>query len=257
VVDVAAVAGPPSSAPLLQTADLSRTFGGLQAVRSVDFSLNRGEIRAIIGPNGAGKTTLVGMICGRLAPTSGRVSFEGRDITALPAHQRVRLGIVYTFQIISIFKHLSVFENVALAAQRRLMRTPRDHVALDRRALEDRATAALREVGLTRDPAQPAGALPYGHQRLLEVAMALALDPRLLALDEPTQGLAPDEIDALSALIRRIAERATILLIEHNIRMVLDLSQRVTVMNEGVIIAEGTPAEIEANPEVQRVYLGQ
>jgi len=243
--------------PLLHTMGLSRAFGGLQAVRSVDFTLQRGEIRGLIGPNGAGKTTLVGMICGRVAPTAGRVQFKGRDITALAAHDRARLGIVYTFQIISIFRHLSVFENVALAAQRRLMRTPRDHLALDRRALQDRASAALRAVGLTGDQTQPAGALPYGHQRLLEVAMALALDPQLLALDEPTQGLAPDEIAALSALIRRIAERATILLIEHNIRMVLDLSQRVTVMNEGAIIAEGTPAEIEANPEVQRVYLGQ
>ena len=245
------------SAPLLHTTGLSRAFGGLQAVRSVDFTLEPGEIRGLIGPNGAGKTTLVGMICGRVAPTAGRVQFNGRDITALAAHDRARLGIVYTFQIISIFRHLSVFENVALAAQRRLLRTTRDHLTLDRRALDDRAAAALRDVGLTGDHAQPAGALPYGHQRLLEVAMALALEPELLALDEPTQGLAPDEITALAALIRRIAERATILLIEHNIRMVLDLSQRVTVMNEGAIIAEGTPAEIEANPEVQRVYLGQ
>jgi branched-chain amino acid transport system ATP-binding protein len=254
VVEVAAVT---PATPLLQTTGLSRTFGGLQAVRSVDFSLERGEIRAIIGPNGAGKTTLVSMICGRLAPTSGRVSFKGHDITALAVHQRVQLGIVYTFQIISIFKNLSVFENVALAAQRRLMRTPREHFTLDPRALDDRVETALGQVGLAGLRAQIAGALPYGHQRLLEVAMALALEPEVLALDEPTQGLAPDEITTLSALIRRIAASATILLIEHNIRMVLDLSQRVTVMNEGTIIAEGTPGEIEANPEVQRVYLGQ
>lgn len=251
MVDVAAVT------PLLRTAALTRTFGGLQAVRAVDFAVERGRVHAIIGPNGAGKTTLVGMICGRLTPTSGRVWFKDREITTMPAHRRVHLGIVYTFQVISIYKHLSVFDNVALAAQRRLMGTPGGHVRLDPRRLDDRVAAALRDVGLTVDRAQRAGALPYGHQRLLEVAMALALDPELLALDEPTQGLAPDEIAALSALIRRIAASATILLVEHNIGMVLQLSQRVTVMNGGSIIAEGTPAEIEANPEVQRVYLGR
>ncbi len=251
MVEVAAVT------PLLQTVGLGRAFGGLQAVRSVDFHLNQGEIRAIIGPNGAGKTTLVGMICGRISPTSGRVLFNGRDITPMPAHERVRLGIVYTFQIISIFKNLSVFENVALATQRRLMRAAREHFVLDAGALAGGADAALAEVGLRDAREQIAGALPYGHQRLLEVAMALALEPEVLALDEPTQGLAPEEIAALSALIKRIAKDVTILLIEHNMRVVLDLSQRVTVMNQGTIIAEGTPAEIEVNPEVQRVYLGQ
>ncbi len=251
MVEVAAVS------LLLQTVGLGRAFGGLQAVRSVDFRLHKGEIRAIIGPNGAGKTTLVGMICGRISPTAGRVLFNERDITAMPAHDRVRLGIVYTFQIISIFKNLPVYENVALAAQRHLMRTPREHFAFDPRALAERVDTSLAIVGLRDACAQIAGALPYGHQRLLEIAMALALEPELLALDEPTQGLAPEEIAALSALIRQIATRATILLIEHNMRVVLDLSQRVTVMNQGSIIAEGTPAEIEANPEVQRVYLGQ
>jgi branched-chain amino acid transport system ATP-binding protein len=250
VVAVAAVT------PLLRTTALTRTFGGLQAVRAVDFALERGQIHAIIGPNGAGKTTLVGMICGRVTPTSGRVWFKGRDITAMPAHRRVGLGIVYTFQIISIYRQLPVFENVALAAQRRLMRAPRSHVALDPALVDERVTAILREVGLSDDRARTAGALPYGHQRLLEVAMALALDPEVLALDEPTQGLAPDEIAGLAALIRRIAASTTIILIEHNIGVVLRLSQRITVMNGGTIIAEGTPAEIEANPEVQRVYLG-
>lgn len=235
---------------------LGRAFGGLQAVRSVDFRLNRGEIRAIIGPNGAGKTTLVNMICGRIPPTSGRVVFKGQDITRWPASDRVGLGIVYTFQIISIFKTLTVYENVALSAQRRLMKRLRDHIALSELAVAGHVETVLAEVGLEGMSARTAGALAYGHQRLLEVAMALAARPEVLVLDEPTQGLAPDEIGVLSALIKRTAGGVTILLIEHNMQVVLELSQRVTVMDRGSIIAEGTPREIEANPDVQRVYLG-
>jgi branched-chain amino acid transport system ATP-binding protein len=242
--------------PLLQTVALRKTFGGLEAVRSVDFHLPRGEIRAIIGPNGAGKTTLVSLICGRLTPTSGRVLFKGRDITRLRAHDRVALGIVYTFQLMSIFRNLTVYENVALSAQRRLMTGPLKYVVLSPGALAERVDAALAEVGLGGASARPAGSLPYGHQRLLEVAMALAAEPEVLALDEPTQGLAPDEIVTFSALIKRISQDITILLIEHNMRVVLELSQRITVMDRGSIIADGTPRDVESNPDVQRVYLG-
>jgi len=242
--------------PLLQTVGLQKAFGGLQAVRSVDFRLERGEIRAIIGPNGAGKTTFVNMISGRIRPTSGTVLFAGRDITRIPAYDRVALGIVYTFQIISIFRNLTVFENVALAAQRRLTRGLLSGLSINQTVLAEQVTATLADVGLLDTRGQGAGSLPYGHQRLLEVAMALALQPEVLILDEPTQGLSPDEIAGLVALIKTIARNATILLIEHNVRVVLDLSRRITVMDKGSIIAEGTPQEIEANPEVQRVYLG-
>ncbi len=245
-----------SLTPLLETVALTRMFGGLHAVGGVDLRLGHGEIRAIIGPNGAGKTTLVGMICGRIRPTSGRIVFRGQDITRLPAHARVGLGIVYTFQVTSVFKRLSVYENVALPAQRRLMRGPLGRLAPRERAVAGRVDAVLGEVGLRGAAGRPAASLPYGHQRLLELAMALALQPAVLVLDEPTQGLAAEEIAALSALLRRIAREATVLLIEHNMQVVLDLSQRVTVMDKGRIIAEGTPREIEANPEVQRVYLG-
>ncbi|MGH2403549.1 MAG: ABC transporter ATP-binding protein [bacterium] len=245
-----------AAVPLVQTIGLQKSFGGLEAVRPIDFRLDPGEIRAIIGPNGAGKTTLVSMISGRIAPTSGRVLFDGRDITGLAAHERVMRGIVYTFQIISIFRSLTVFENVALPAQRRLMRSLRGHVALDPRHLEERVGAALEDVGLGHAGDLEAGSLPYGHQRLLEVAMALALAPRVLILDEPTQGLGPDETLALAALIRKIAAGVTILLIEHNMQVVLDLSSKITVMDRGAIIAEGSPREIEANADVQRVYLG-
>ncbi|MDR7417291.1 MAG: ABC transporter ATP-binding protein [Armatimonadota bacterium] len=241
---------------LLQTLGLTRTFGGLQAVRSVDFRLLPGEIHAIIGPNGAGKTTLVNLISGRLAPDAGRVFFNGRDITHLRAPDRVGLGIVSTSQSISIYRRLTVFENVALAAQRRLMQRLAERVALNRRALAEEVAASLDRVGLGGAADATAGALPYGHQRLLEIAMTLALRPRLLILDEPTQGLAPDEIGALVALIRRVARDVTVLLIEHNVTVVLELSHRITVMDKGRILAEGAPDEIEAHAEVQRVYLG-
>jgi len=244
------------SAPLLETVGLQRAFGGLQAVRSVNFRLDRGEIRAIIGPNGAGKTTLLNLICGRLRPTAGRVVYKGQNITARPAHDRVALGIVYTFQIVSVYRNLTVEENVGLAVRRLLMQGPLHHFAINPQAVAGRVHDALHRVGLAAAKDQLAGYLPYGHQRLLEVAMALASAPQLLALDEPTQGLAPDEIAGLVALIRDISKTATILLIEHNMQAVLDLSRRITVMDNGSIIAEGTPAEIEANADVQRVYLG-
>ncbi len=242
--------------PLLETRALSKTFGGVEAVRSADLRIDRGEIRALIGPNGAGKTTLVSMICGRLAPTSGRILFKDRDITRTRPDERVAFGIVYTFQVSSIFRHLTAFENVALAAQRRLMHGEWDHLALDRRRLADEVERALEHTGLGGIGDRQAGSLPHGHQKLLELSMALALFPEVLVLDEPTQGLSATEIAAFARLVRGIADATTVLLIEHNMRVVLDLAQRITVMDAGRIIAEGTPAEISANREVQRVYLG-
>ena len=178
---------------LLETRAISKRFGGLEAVSGVDLRLERGEVRALIGPNGAGKTTLVSLISGRLSPTSGRVLFAGRDITSLRAWDRVGLGIVYTFQVTSIYRGISVYDNVALAAQRRHLRALSDWIALDRQAVARDVEAALVTVGLWALRDQPARALAYGHQRLLEVAMALALGPELLVLDEPTQGLAAAE----------------------------------------------------------------
>ncbi len=241
---------------LLETRALSRRFGGVEAVGSVDLRIERGEIHALIGPNGAGKTTLVSMICGRIAPTSGRILFKNRDITRTKAFHRVAFGIVYTFQISSVFKHLTAFENVALAVQRRLGAGTWGWIDLDRDVLAREVAEALAQTGLAGVRDRPAGSLPHGHQKLLELSMALALHPRLLVLDEPTQGLATEEIDAVSRLIRSVAGAATVLLIEHNMQVVLDLSRRISVMDRGRIIAEGTPAEIEANREVQRVYLG-
>jgi len=272
---------------LLSTIGLSRDFGGLRAVDNVDFDLGRGEVRAIIGPNGAGKSTFVGLICGRMAPTAGRIVFEGRDITDMRAHERVGLGIAYSFQITSIYGNLSVFDNVALAVQSSMWRHGRDGVkrkgvrplastaansngSSDARGLtpssgargliptelDRRVGEELERVGLADRRNAKASALPYGHQRLLEVAMGLALAPKLLILDEPTQGLSDAEIASFCDLIRVIAADATVLLIEHNMDVVMQLAGRITVMNNGAILSEGTPAEIRADPAVQRAYLG-
>ena len=229
-----------SGGPILTTQGLTRHFHGLKAVENVDFALERGEVRALIGPNGAGKTTFVSLLCGRIPPTAGRVRFDGTDITALPAHRRIRLGMAYTFQITSIFAGLSVAENVRLAARDRDV-APR---------------AALERVGLAGQDETPAGDLAYGHQRLLEIAMGLVQAPRLLILDEPTQGLSDAEVSGFKRLIRDLAGDTTILLIEHNMSVVMETADRVSVLNFGQILAEGTPGEIHADTAVQAAYLG-
>lgn len=241
----------PEMSALLETRSLSREFGGLRAVDRVDFSVDPGEIRAIIGPNGAGKTTFVSLVCGRLAPSSGTIIFDGADITALPAHRRVRLGIAYTFQITSVYARLSVFDNIALAMQRALA----DGRAQGR--LRVGVIDILERVGLAERASLPAGQLSYGHQRLLEVAMGLALKPRLMILDEPTQGLGDNEVDNFIALVREIAKNTTVLLIEHNMDVVMRLAHRITVLEAGRVLAEGTPDAIRANEAVQRAYLGE
>lgn len=233
------------AAVILEATGLTRHFGGLRAVDGVDFALAQGEIHALIGPNGAGKTTLVSLLSGRLAPVAGRIRLAGADITALPAHLRVRLGIAYTFQITAIYPKLSVFDNVALACQSRGTRDLSAAVAM-----------ALTQVDLQAMAEQEAGRLSYGHQRLLELAMGLALQPRVLILDEPTQGLAASEIAGFKALIHALVPNTSVLLIEHNMDVVMDLADRITVLNFGRVLARGTPFEIRANAAVQAAYLG-
>jgi branched-chain amino acid transport system ATP-binding protein len=228
-------------------------------VADLSLDVPPGELRAVIGPNGAGKTTLFHLISGLLPPTSGRVLFRGNDVTALPAPARCRRGISRTFQITSIFPDLTVLENVRIAVQ---LKSGGNFRLLGGRALldatEHRARESLGFLGLLDRAGEPAATLPHGDQRLLEIAMALAQEPELLLLDEPTQGLSPEDTTAAVAVIRRIARdrRLTIILVEHDMDVVFDLADRISVLHFGQLIAEGTPDEIRANAEVQAAYLG-
>ncbi|MGB3243387.1 MAG: ABC transporter ATP-binding protein [Sulfitobacter sp.] len=226
---------------LLETKQLTRIYGGLTAVDTVDFALPQGQVHALIGPNGAGKSTFVGMVSGRIPASSGEVWFDGQNITALAAHARIRRGMAYTFQITAVYAGLSLVDNIALALRRR-----------DRA----QALAVLDRVGLADRADRMTGDLSYGHQRLLEIAMGIAQKPRLLILDEPTQGLAESEIAGFNALIKELAGDTTILLIEHNMNVVMSLADRITVLETGCILATGTPDEIRANKQVQDAYLG-
>lgn len=226
---------------LLQTSKLKRDFGGLRAADNVDFSLSSGQVHALIGPNGAGKSTFVGMVSGRIEASAGRVHFDGRDVTRTPAHMRMQAGMAYTFQITAIYARLSLYDNIALGCRSR-----------------DRATglAALDRVGLADRADQIAGDLSYGHQRLLEIAMGVAQSPRLLILDEPTQGLAESEIEDFNDLIKSLVGASTILLIEHNMSVVMALADAITVLDQGRVLAKGSPEEVRANQSMQDAYLG-
>ena len=234
---------------LLSTKGLTKHYSGLTAVSDVDFKLPQGQIRALIGPNGAGKSTFVGMLSGRIPSSDGTVIFNDQNVTALPAHKRIALGMAYTFQITSIFSNLPVHENVALAA-RRLGKVT------DSQTVNQRVSSTLHRVNLSDRHNQIAGDLSYGHQRLLEIAMGLVQSPRLFILDEPTQGLSAKEIDSFITLIKSLAGSTTILLIEHNMDVVMASADYITVLNFGEILAEGTPDAIRASKEVQAAYLG-
>ncbi|MEM6386461.1 MAG: ABC transporter ATP-binding protein [Pseudomonadota bacterium] len=226
---------------MLETRNLTKQYAGLTAVSDVSLTVEAGAIHALIGPNGAGKSTLVGMIAGRTEPTQGEVWFQGENVTALPAHARIRRGMAYTFQITAIYGRLTLAANLELALRDRS---------------RAKAQAALDRVGLADRADQLAGDLAYGHQRLLEIAMGVAQNPKLLILDEPTQGLAESEIAEFNTLIKSLAGNTTILLIEHNMNVVMELAERITVLETGAMLAEGTPAEIKANSQVQEAYLG-
>ncbi len=246
-------------APILETRALSRSFGALRAVADVNFAVEPGELRAIIGPNGAGKTSFFHLISGVIRPTAGQVWFRGEEISALPAPDRCRRGISRTFQITSIFPEFTVLENVRIAIQ---LKAGGNFRLLGGRSLlsstESQARASLEFLGLLDRADLPASTLPHGDQRLLELAMALAQRPQLLLVDEPTQGLSPEDTEAAVAVIRQITkERAlTVLLVEHDMDVVFNLADRISVLHLGQLIAEGSPAEIRANPEVQKAYLG-
>ena len=230
---------------LLYTENLTKNFQGIKAVNDINFKINHNEIRALIGPNGAGKTTFVSLLCGRIKSSKGKVFFNGVNISHLPVFTRISMGIGYTFQITSIFFNLTVFENVALALKNKRNDEKKSIVS-----------EVLNKVGLIDRINQRSGDLSYGHQRLLELAMGIAQNPKLLILDEPTQGLSDLEIENFKKLIKKISSTVTVLLIEHNMDVVMSIADKITVLHFGEIIAEGDKKSIQRNPVVQKAYLG-
>ena len=245
---------------ILQADHLRKDFGGLVAVQDVSLQVRAGSLHSIIGPNGAGKTTLFNLLSGVFKPTTGRVIYRGRDITAQPPHRIAHLGIGRSYQITNVFPNLSVFENVRLAAQA----MGRDNLNLFAPASRfkkyaERAHHILDHVGLKSKGDLLASVLPHGDKRKLELGILLASDPQVLLLDEPTAGMASEQVPQLMALIAEIRKQGTktILLVEHNMDVVINVSDAITVMHYGKVLAEGTPAEIAANEQVQKAYLGE
>jgi branched-chain amino acid transport system ATP-binding protein len=245
----------PSAGAILRIEGLSMRFGGLAALNNVSIAVPRGEIRAVIGPNGAGKSTFFNCITGVLTPTGGRIVFDGDDITGLPPHRISQKAIARSYQITNILPGATVLENVRIAVQSRhhswsLLRHHRSY-----HDVIDRARAVLESVGLADKQDELAANLSHGEQRNLEIGIALATEPKLLCLDEPTAGMSVTETHATVDLIRRIATNLTILIVEHDMEVVMGLARTITVLHYGEVLAEGTPAAIQANPRVQEVYL--
>jgi branched-chain amino acid transport system ATP-binding protein len=242
---------------ILQTEDLTKEFAGFVAVRSVNLRVARGTIHALIGPNGAGKTTCFNLLTKFLSPTRGRIMLKGRDITALKPADVARLGIGRSFQISAVFPHLTVLENVRIALQRRrgnsfdFWRSKRALASLD-----NQANALIADVGLSAYAGAAAVELSYGRKRALEIATTLALEPELLLLDEPMAGMGREDIVRISSLIRSVAANRTVLMVEHNLSVVADLCDRITVLTRGKILAEGDYATVSADPAVREAYLG-
>jgi branched-chain amino acid transport system ATP-binding protein len=242
---------------ILETCGLTKEFRGFNAVRGVDLKVQRGTIHALIGPNGAGKTTVFNLLTKFLEPSAGRIYYNGREITRERPAAVSRLGLVRSFQISAVFPHLSARENVRIALQRPLGNSFhfwRSQRVLNR--LDARAAELLDAVGLPGFEDRFAESLPYGQKRALEIAATLALDPEMLLLDEPTSGLGHEDIARISALIREVARNRTVLMVEHNLSVVADLSQTITVLTRGRILAEGDYATVSGNPDVVEAYLG-
>lgn len=244
---------------IFETINLRREFGALVAVDDVNIKVSQNTLHAIIGPNGAGKTTFFNLLSGNIEPTRGSVIYKGRDITRQPVHRTIHFGVGRSFQISNIFPNLTVFENVRLASQALGM----DNFKFWRAAsafsrYEERTWAVLEQVGLKKRANAFARTLPHGDQRKLELGMILAPDPEVLLLDEPTAGMAAEQVPELIALIQEIQQSGdkTVMLVEHNMNVVMSVSDRITVMHQGQVLAEGSPAEIAANEAVQTAYLG-
>jgi branched-chain amino acid transport system ATP-binding protein len=243
---------------LLETHELSKSFGALTAVNAVNLRIEAGTLHSIIGPNGAGKTTLFNLLTGTFPPSAGRILFDGKDITGTPAHRIAHLGLARSFQRTNVFPAFSLLDNVWIAAfacsksWRGLLWRRTDRYA----DIMEKSRTALADVGLLEKARQPAREISHGEQRQLELAIALAAAPRVLLLDEPAAGLSPEETRKMVALVRTLKGRYTIVLIEHKMDIIMNVSDRISVMHFGSLIAEGTPQEIQRNPEVRRAYLG-
>jgi branched-chain amino acid transport system ATP-binding protein len=242
---------------ILETTGLTKEFRGFVAVNDVNLSVRRGTIHGLIGPNGAGKTTCFNLLTKFLPPTRGTIRYDGRDITGMKPAEVARLGLVRSFQISAVFPHLSVLENVRVALQRERGGSFdfwRSETLL--RRYEDRARELLEDVGLSAYANLQASDLPYGRKRALEIATTLALDPKMLLLDEPTAGMAHEEVDRVVALVKRVAQGRTVLLVEHNLKVVQGLCDTITVLARGSVLAEGDYTTVSANPDVIAAYLG-
>ena len=242
---------------VLGTRRLSKHFKGFTAVDNVDLSVKKGHIHALIGPNGAGKTTLFNLLTRFTEPSAGEIHFNGRSVSALPPREVARRGMVRSFQISAVFASLSVLDNVRLALQRELGMSfhfwKSDRV-LNR--LNDRAMALLESVGLTGVASHAAGSLPYGHKRALELATTLAMDPVLMLLDEPTQGMGYEDVDRVTGLIKQVAVGRTVLMVEHNMKVVASIADTLSVLQRGQLIASGSYQEVSTNPQVMEAYMG-
>ena len=242
---------------ILETRDLTKEFKGFTAVSNVNLKVQRGHIHALIGPNGAGKTTCFNLLTKFLVPTSGQILFNGKDITGARPAQIARMGVIRSFQISAVFPHLSVLENVRIGLQRRLgtsfhfWRSARSLESLDARAME-----LLAEVGLDGFAHVLTADLPYGRKRALEIATTLAMEPELMLLDEPTQGMGHEDVHRVTELIKKVSAGRTILMVEHNMNVVSGICDRISVLQRGALLAEGSYAEVSRNPQVMEAYMG-
>jgi branched-chain amino acid transport system ATP-binding protein len=243
--------------PILKTQDLTIAFGGLKAVDGVNLQIEKGQLTSVIGPNGAGKTTLFNLLTGFYRPTHGRIFFDNREITSMPIHKIVKLGISRSFQLLKIFNEMTVFENVRVAVQAQMNHGMEFFVSCDRLIdVRKRAEEILEEIHLTPKAFIEAKNLSYGDKRILEIGLTLAGNPQVLLLDEPTCGVGGHERSGVARFIHDLAQKWTIMLVEHNMSIVMDISDRILVMQQGRIIADGTPGEIKNNETVKEIYLG-
>jgi len=247
----------PETSVILRTTGVSKSFGKFLALNNITAEFERGAITSIIGPNGAGKSTYFNLLSGAFAPSRGQVEFEGRDVTHLPQHRFAHLGIAKSFQITNIFPQLTVRENVRVGLQAFVSRYDIWRPRAKLPGLVERADALLAMVGLQDRRERRARDLAHGEQRALEIGMALAANPRLLLLDEPTAGMSPEETRVMMDLIVKLAGERTVILVEHKMKLVMGISQRVLVLHHGELLAQGTPTEVRHNEQVKRVYLGQ